>query len=214
MKITTNIPFGTGQETILLVRTNPPKLLNTIEKRNITRNVRSYIKRTGISLRRMHNVSREQHLLMYPNELTGVGCYTLSDWNKLNDGSYEVTFPHDKIEILRPSVFQPRQLYYNTLFHEMAHATGHPSRLGRHVDIVKKGLYQEEELIASIVGIWMAIDNNIEIATMLYLDTPINREHTDFLVNSAYDAYTFITENDTRGDHHFDSVNGRYIVIT
>jgi antirestriction protein ArdC len=54
----------------------------------------------------------------------------------------------------RPTTFDSGQEYYSTLFHELTHSTGHPSRLDRDSVRVTARFgsheYSKEELIAEM----------------------------------------------------------------
>ena len=59
----------------------------------------------------------------------------------------------DQIRIPQPARFDQREEFYSTLYHELTHSTGHPSRLGR--DAVNnaqfdRGEYSREELVAEM----------------------------------------------------------------
>jgi antirestriction protein ArdC len=56
----------------------------------------------------------------------------------------------DRIEMPKISAFKTPAAYYHTLFHEMTHATRHPSRLNRNER------YAAEELIAEIGAAFLA----------------------------------------------------------
>jgi antirestriction protein ArdC len=60
----------------------------------------------------------------------------------------------DQIQMPLPGQFETPEAYYNTLFHEAAHSTGHPTRLGRlgGEGTERHGTdgYSKEELIAEI----------------------------------------------------------------
>lgn len=85
----------------------------------------------------------------------------------------------DKVSMPELKYFDSGQDYYSTLFHELAHSTGHPSRLNR-ASIADKAsfgseTYGEEELIAEFG------------AAFLCCETGINNEGTD-KNNAAYIA--------------------------
>ena len=62
----------------------------------------------------------------------------------------------DQIVLPAPRQFRTREAYYATAFHEAAHSTGAPSRLGRpgvaQFDHFGSGRYAREELVAEIGG--------------------------------------------------------------
>lgn len=68
----------------------------------------------------------------------------------------------DRISLPAPSQFNHREAFYSTAFHEIAHATGHPSRLNREL----KGRFGDfdyafEELIAESAGAMVAVASGI-----------------------------------------------------
>lgn len=69
--------------------------------------------------------------------------------------------------VTMPHMFQFSKVaeYYSTLFHELAHSTGHRSRLNRHNTLVARGdaEYSKEELVAEISS--AAILNHIGLET-------------------------------------------------
>ena len=61
----------------------------------------------------------------------------------------------DLIEIPKPELFDSPERYYEIMFHELAHSTGHQSRLGRFGDDSAEGIlhqYGLEELIAEMTA--------------------------------------------------------------
>lgn len=57
----------------------------------------------------------------------------------------------DKISLPKPELFESNEAYYLVLFHELAHSTGHHSRLNRYLSDGKMSkAYGKEELIAEI----------------------------------------------------------------
>lgn len=60
----------------------------------------------------------------------------------------------DEIVVPQKSQFNSIEAYYNTVFHEMAHSTGHSSRLNRPLKgyIADKDSYSKEELIAELTA--------------------------------------------------------------
>lgn len=85
-----------------------------------------------------------------------------------NRASYN---PHlDLIRMPKQSQFACDQEYYNTLFHELAHSTGHASRLARSgvVDQVAFGSHQysQEELVAEFTAAFLAQRAGIDSATI------------------------------------------------
>ncbi len=56
----------------------------------------------------------------------------------------------DKIQMPFPEQFPSKERYYATLFHELVHSTGHPSRLNRTFGTRESEQYAFEELIAEL----------------------------------------------------------------
>lgn len=84
-----------------------------------------------------------------------------------NDGKDKAYYSPkaDKIHLPKPSAFTSTYAYNSTALHELAHATGHPSRLNRSM----KGAfgseeYAYEELIAEMSSCFMSIHLNAEIS--------------------------------------------------
>lgn len=75
----------------------------------------------------------------------------------------------DYIQLPEREQFESPEHYYTTRFHEMGHATGHSSRLGR--DSMKPGkhreihTYAEEELVAEFTACFLAGEAGIERTT-------------------------------------------------
>lgn len=83
----------------------------------------SYLARTGVTLRHYEQ---------------GQSYYS--------PGQDEIILPH-------MNQFQNAESYYATLFHEMGHSTGHPSRLSRDMgQMFGDDLYSREELVAEITS--------------------------------------------------------------
>lgn len=83
--------------------------------------------------------------------------------------SAHYTPSQDTITLPPKNSFESDEEYYGTRFHEMAHATGHPSRLGRKG--VRPGMwkpvhtYAEEELIAEMASAILASEAGIDAVT-------------------------------------------------
>jgi antirestriction protein ArdC len=63
----------------------------------------------------------------------------------------------DLVQLPKPEAFSSREHYYSTQFHELAHATGHPSRLNRFEELANSGgfgspSYAREELVAEMTA--------------------------------------------------------------
>ena len=97
-----------------------------------------------------------------------------------------------------PGRFAAPELYYSTLFHELAHATGHPSRLNRPtlVDMVAFGdtNSSKEELCAEMGAAFLCggagIENRTCAASARYLQGWLRKlqDDTKLLVHAAAQA--------------------------
>jgi antirestriction protein ArdC len=69
----------------------------------------------------------------------------------------------DRITVPRPGDFGSTEEFYATLFHEMAHSTGHPSRLNRLVPAsFGSHDYGREELVAEMTAAFLCAEAGIE----------------------------------------------------
>jgi len=88
----------------------------------------------------------------------------------INGGAAYYDPNRDLVCIPAPTRFKNPEHYYSTLFHELAHSTGHESRLGR------KSLngwapfgsedYSREELVAEMTAAFLSAHHGIETATI------------------------------------------------
>ena len=70
----------------------------------------------------------------------------------------------DSIHLPKIEQFKTKQDYYATALHEIAHSTGHPSRLNRDLSgSWGDGEYAKEELRAELASVFMQIENGIRI---------------------------------------------------
>ena len=76
----------------------------------------------------------------------------------------------DLINMPRPETFESKEEYYSTFFHELAHATGHPSRLNRPTltEMAPFGStnYSKEELVAEMTSAMLCGVTGIENRTI------------------------------------------------
>lgn len=98
----------------------------------------------------------------------------------------------DRINMPNREAFTPSEAYYGTLFHEMAHATGHASRLDRDMSgSFGAESYSKEELIAEMTAAYLCGHTGIENATLensaAYIAGWMKRLKTDerLFVNAA-----------------------------
>jgi antirestriction protein ArdC len=101
----------------------------------------------------------------------------------------------DTIGIPHKERFESAETYYATLFHELGHSTGHPSRVGRdgieNVNSFASDSYSREELIAEMSSAFLCGVSGISPATLTnsasYLQSWISRLRGDsrLLVSAA-----------------------------
>jgi len=101
----------------------------------------------------------------------------------------------DTIGIPHKEKFESAETYYATLFHELGHSTGHPSRVGRdgieNVNSFASDSYSREELIAEMSSAFLCGVSGISPATLTnsasYLQSWISRLRGDsrLLVSAA-----------------------------
>lgn len=76
----------------------------------------------------------------------------------------------DQITMPNKSLFNTIEQYYSTLFHEMAHSTGHKKRLNRpgfhDVNLFGSHEYSKEELVAEIAASILACECGIDNSTI------------------------------------------------
>ena len=103
-------------------------------------------------------------------------------------------------EVVIPSItqFESSDDYYRSLFHELAHATGHKSRLNRDQKTFNRDIeYGKEELIAEVASAYMCQCFNIpcEQNTVAYIDNWLKAIEGDaqLLVSAAQRAEKVLT---------------------
>ena len=78
-----------------------------------------------------------------------------------NSAHYSPT--SDTVQLPTPESFASAQLYYSVAFHELAHSTGHASRLDRDLKGGRgSGAYGREELIAELTAAFLCADTGID----------------------------------------------------
>jgi antirestriction protein ArdC len=80
-------------------------------------------------------------------------------------------FPvYDEVHMPKPERFDSEEFYYQTLFHEITHATGHESRLNRRNSTEARNFgdskYSQEELVAEMGAAFLCGHCGIEQATL------------------------------------------------
>lgn len=77
---------------------------------------------------------------------------------------------HDQVVMPESKHFKNMECYYAALFHELAHATGHESRVGRKAIMEPSGFgshdYSQEELVAEFSASFLAATAGIERETL------------------------------------------------
>ena len=102
----------------------------------------------------------------------------------LRGASYNPT--EDAVQMPRPEVFESGEAYYSTVFHELTHSTGHPSRLSRKLETLTSfgsRDYSREELVAEMGAAFLCgevsiLETNIE-QSAAYIDGWLRRLRND-----------------------------------
>jgi len=78
-------------------------------------------------------------------------------------GGYRASYNSltDKVSMPETGKFSSPEAYYDTMFHELIHSTGHPSRLNRE-SLTMRQEYAVEELIAEIGGAMLCAEAHID----------------------------------------------------
>ncbi len=95
----------------------------------------------------------------------------------------------DYINMPEPELFKNDDSYYNVLFHELTHSTGHNSRVGRELSQIKEK-YSFEELIAELGTCFLSTESGVEIDienSTSYIDGWLSHLKSDkkFIVRAA-----------------------------
>lgn len=102
----------------------------------------------------------------------------------------------DEIHLTERAAFKSDEFFYNTALHEMAHSTGHNSRLNRKGGTFGSQAYAREELVAEMASVLIAaelglnhsdrgIENSAEYVRSWAKDI---RKNPQMLVDAAFDA--------------------------
>ena len=106
----------------------------------------------------------------------------------------------DTIQMPAYGSFDSAETYYQTLFHELIHATGHPSRLNRESLIKHDGfggkVYSLEELVAEMGAAFLGLEADIVSDTheqsaaylQSWLEVLRAKEHKRWIINAAAQA--------------------------
>lgn len=98
---------------------------------------------------------------------------SMGDLELTHGGNVACYFPRsDRVNMPKPEQFVDDNEYYSTLYHELTHATGHKSRLGRfngNLDETQFGSqsYSKEELIAEFGAAFLCARTNIDDVRVL-----------------------------------------------
>jgi antirestriction protein ArdC len=131
----------------------------------------------------------------------------------------------DTVGVPARSAFDSAEEFYSTLFHELTHSTGHPSRLGREGIMEHNPFgsedYSKEELVAEMGAAMLCGVAGIQSRTLdnsaSYLQSWINRLRSDshLIVSAASQAQKAAdyilsrtaaeTESDTKGENERES---------
>lgn len=125
----------------------------------------------------------------------------------IGEGSQPCYIPSlDTVKIGKPETFKSMAHYYATLFHELAHSTGHEKRLNRQASdkgrVFGSEDYTKEELIAEFTAAFLCGNSGIERATerntVAYIQSWLKAIKNDKKIllqasSAAQKAYDFIT---------------------
>jgi antirestriction protein ArdC len=94
------------------------------------------------------------------------------------NGEPSYSIDSDKVMMPPISAFDTPDSYYSTLFHEMSHSTGHPTRLNRPIkNHFGSDPYAEEELIAEMSAAYLAGIVGVNISTKTIDNTASYIQH-------------------------------------
>lgn len=102
----------------------------------------------------------------------------------------------DDIHLTERAAFKSDEFFYNTALHEMAHSTGHSSRLNRPGGTFGSKAYAREELVAEISSVLIAAEFRLNHSDRLiensaeYVRSWANdiRDNPQILIDAAFDA--------------------------
>lgn len=160
---------------------------------------------TGIALDQVDCTGEGQAVLDADAEAIAA-AYTDRETIRVSHGSPAYTVSIDTVYMPHPSEVTTTDEYYSCLFHELAHSTGHPSRLARFSSdsarFESKEDYSKEELVAEITAALLChecgVDGEASIKnSAAYIQgwsRFIRNEENAFLcaINQAYKARAFI----------------------
>lgn len=99
----------------------------------------------------------------------------------------------DAVRMPKMGQFDSSESYYHTLFHELAHSTGHDSRLKRNLALMGKEDYSKEELVAEMSAAFLSGEAGIEFKvdqTAAYIQSwlKVLKDDKKFVVSAAAQA--------------------------
>lgn len=123
--------------------------------------------------------------------------------NHVGDGAY-YNPGTDAINMPPMATFETSECYYDVLFHELVHSTGHRSRLNRTMGTMEFSgeAYSQEELVAEMGGAFLAAITGIERKTLdnsaAYIGSWLKKLRNDtklvvYAASQAEKAVQFIT---------------------
>jgi antirestriction protein ArdC len=103
-------------------------------------------------------------------------------------------FATDILTMLRPERFCTPEDYYKSMFHELAHSTGHKERLARRFgrkEKVSRKLYAMEDIIAELTSLFLCYDAEIGESQLLRSVDYI-RSYLSCYLNSSIDIFDIV----------------------
>jgi len=98
-----------------------------------------------------------------------ISTYTQNNGPAIRRGGHSAFYDMvaDVVTLPKPEMFKSAENYYATLFHEIVHSTGHPSRLNRNLGTAfGTEPYSREELIAELGAAFLAAHVEIDNDTL------------------------------------------------
>ncbi len=130
-------------------------------------------------LPKRHQLNENQRI-----ERAGILVQSMPDRPNIQEGGASAWYKPmpDLVQIPALETFDSADLYYSTLFHELAHATGHQKRLNRSgvTETVHFGSseYGREELVAEVTASFccatVSLDNSLVNDSASYIDSWLN----------------------------------------
>lgn len=150
------------------------------DKRNIRLIVKSYKVFNAEQIEGIEQLPVEEYLVNFNNEVadkfssTLVRSMNISVVDEQQTPFYDIT--KDYVNMPLKSSFASEEAYYSTLFHELAHATSHESRLNRVTTFGKQSYeYAIEELRAEFAATFLSMEVGF------HLDTQHEQNHKTYI---------------------------------